>query len=84
MSETIDRGPAAEARPPRWSRTLTIWTLLVFSLAPGAAAAAAREWWHQLPAGVRLSAYILSGILLVAACGLMLTQGDANRGDTET
>jgi hypothetical protein len=67
-------------RPPRWTRTRTIWTLIVLSLAPGAAAAAAREWWHQLPAGLRLSAYIASGILLVAACSLIVGQ-DATSDD---
>jgi hypothetical protein len=50
---------------------------------PGVAAAATREWWHQLPAGVRLSAYIVSGILLVAACSLILGQGDT-KPDEET
>ena len=83
MSETIDRSPVMGRRPPRWTRTRTIWTLIVLSLTPGAAAAAAREWWHQLPAGVRLSAYIISGILLMAACSLILGQGDTKR-DEET
>jgi hypothetical protein len=81
MSETIDRPPVMGRRPPRWTRTIR--TLIVLSLAPGAAAAAAREWWHQLPAGVRLSAYIVSGILLVAACSLILGQGDT-KPDEET
>jgi hypothetical protein len=83
MSETIDRTPVTGPRRPRWTRTWSIWTLIVLSLAPGAAAAAAREWWHQLPAGVRLSAYIISGILLMAACSLILGQGDTKR-DEET
>ena len=83
MSETIDRTPMKGPRPPRWTRTRTIWTLLVLSLAPGAAAAAAREWWHQLPAGVRLSAYIVSAILLVAACSLILGHEDT-KPDEET
>lgn len=84
MSETIDRDAVTDARPPRWSRTRTIWALLALSLAPGVVAGAAREWWHQLPAGARLSAYILSGILLVAACSLMLMQSEAKSGNTET
>jgi hypothetical protein len=83
MSETIDRTPVTGPRPPRWTRTRTIWTLIILSLAPGAAAAAAREWWQQLPAGVRLSGYIVSGILLVAACSLILGQGDS-KPDEET
>lgn len=83
MSETIDRTTVAGPQRPRWTRTWTIWTLIVLSLAPGAAAGVAREWWHQLPAGVRLSAYIVSGILLVAACSLLLGQDDTRR-DEET
>ena len=83
MSEAIDRTPVTRPRPPRWTRTRTIWTLIVLSLAPGIAAAAAREWWEQLPAGVRLSAYIVSGILLVAACSLILGQDDT-KPDEET
>jgi hypothetical protein len=55
----------------------------VVSLGPGVAAATARDWWQQLPAGVRLSAYILSGILLMAACSLIIGQGDT-KTDEET
>jgi hypothetical protein len=83
MSETTDRTPVAGPQRPRWTRTRTIWSLIVLSLAPGAAAGAAREWWQQLPAGVRLSAYIISGILLMAACSLLLGRGDTRR-DEET
>ena len=83
MSETIDRTPVTRPRPPRWTRTRTIWTLIVLSLAPGIAAATAREWWEQLPAGVRLSAYIVSGILLLAACSLILGRDDT-KPDEET
>jgi hypothetical protein len=83
MSETTDRTPVAGPQRPRWTRTRTIWSLIVLSLAPGAAVGAAREWWQQLPAGVRLSAYIISGILLMAACSLLLGQGDTRR-DEET
>ena len=83
MSETVDRTPVTGPRPPRWTRTRTIWTLIVLSLGPGVAAAAARDWWQQLPAGVRLSAYILSGILLMAACSLIVGQGDT-KTDQET
>ncbi len=83
MSETTDRTPVMGRRPPRSTRTRAIWTLIVLSLAPGALAGGAREWWHQLPAGVRLSAYIVSGILLVAACSLILGQGDT-KPDEET
>lgn len=72
---------AATVRSSRWTRTHTIWILIFLGLAPGVAAAAFREGWQQLPAGVRLSAYIVSGILLVAACSLMLTPGDAPGGN---
>jgi hypothetical protein len=45
------------------------------------AAAAFRDGWQQLPAGVRLSAYILSGILIAAAFSLIVAQGDARDGN---
>ena len=83
MSETVVRTPVTGPPPPRWTRARTIWILIAFSLAPGVAAAAAQEWWQQLPAGVRLSAYIVSGMLLVAACSLILGQGDT-KPDEET
>lgn len=86
MSEAIDRSHQETAtgadqsgdavRSARWTRTYTIWLLIALSLSPGVVAAAAREWWQQLPAGVRLSAYILSGIMIVAACSLMFLQED--------
>ena len=84
MSDTIDRTPDAGARPPRWTRTHTVWTLIALSLLPGAAAGVAREWWHQLPAGIRLSAYILSGILLVSACSFLVLPDGAGRDDKGT
>jgi hypothetical protein len=59
------------AEKPSW-RARASWILMALSLAPGLLAAASREWWHGLPAGVRLSAYILSGVLIVAACGLIM------------
>ena len=83
MSETIDQPRESDARLPRRTRTRTIWSLIILSLTPGLAAGAAREWWHQLPAGVTLSAYILSAILLVAACSLMLLPQDAGHDQRE-
>ncbi|HUR93313.1 MAG TPA: hypothetical protein VMY76_01935 [Gemmatimonadales bacterium] len=86
MSQVIDRPPAdagpgadqpeAVTRVSRWTRTHTTWLLIAASLLPGIVAAASREWWAQLPPGVRLSAYILSGILIVAACSLLLLPAD--------
>ena len=75
------RGTEQSGAVPRsarhWTRARTIWLLITLSLSPGVAAAVDRDWWAQLPAGVRLSAYVLSGILIVAACSLMLLQEDA-------
>jgi hypothetical protein len=91
MSETIhstqqEGAPGADpspvvARSTRWTRTHTIWLLISLSLAPGVAAAAFRDGWQQLPAGVRLSAYILSGILIAAAFALILAQGGSRDGN---
>ena len=82
-TQDLDRDPTApEALPPTGgrstgrSRTRTMWILIALSLVPGGAAAMSREWWHGLPPGVRLSAYILSGVLIVAACSLILMGDD--------
>ena len=91
MSESIDRprpDSATQADPSgdgvrgrrRWTRARTIWLLIASSLSPGIAAAADREWWGRVPAGVRLSAYILSGILILVACALILFQEDESSG----
>lgn len=60
------------AAPPVWKRSHLVWFFIALSMVPGVAAAAFREEWAGLPAGVRLSAYILSGILIVVACALIL------------
>jgi hypothetical protein len=65
-----------EAQPPAARRsarrTRAIWVLTALSLVPGLTAAISREWWHGLPPGVRLSCYIVSGVLIVAACSLIM------------
>ena len=63
---------APEARG--WTRAHTITLLIVLSLVPGLVAGAAREWWHTLPATVRIPAYVVSGILIVVSCGLILVR----------
>jgi hypothetical protein len=59
---------------PVWKRSHLIWFLIALSLAPGIAAAAFRSEWSALPPGVRMTAYIVSGILIVAACAVMLRE----------
>jgi hypothetical protein len=77
-SAAVADRPGEEGRPARrWTRARTVWLLIAISLVPGVAAAVARDWWEQLPAGLRLSAYILSGILIVAACSLLVFHEDA-------
>jgi hypothetical protein len=49
--------------------------LLVLTLSPGFIAAAFRDRWEQLPPGVHLFTYLLSAMLLVAACSLIFTSG---------
>jgi hypothetical protein len=65
----------SETTPKRWTRIHTIWLLIVLSLAPGIAAAAFREGWEQLPAGVRGAAILISAMLVVAAVSLIVTGG---------
>ncbi|HKT59140.1 MAG TPA: hypothetical protein VJQ46_03770 [Gemmatimonadales bacterium] len=59
---------------PVWKRSHIVWFLIALSLVPGGVAAAFREEWSTLPAGVRMTAYIVSGILIVVACTLMLRE----------
>jgi hypothetical protein len=77
---TAERPIAAER--PVWNRTHLSWFLIALSLVPGVVAAAFRSEWSGLPAGVRMTAYIVSGILIVAACAVMLQQdsGPASSG----
>jgi hypothetical protein len=56
----------------RWSRTHTIWLLMLLSLAPGGVILLDRELWTELPAGVRAATYLISTALIVAACALIL------------
>ena len=90
MSDTIEQPPAPNAqqadppteavRPTGWRRSHTITLLIALSLSPGLAAAIDRDWWHALPPGVRMSAYVLSGVLIVAACSLILARDEAPPG----
>jgi hypothetical protein len=62
-------------RTTRWTRTHTIWALIVVSLLPGFIIALFRAHWLELPAGVKGAVYLTSAILIVAACSLILTGG---------
>ena len=73
-SNEINETAVAEQRT-RWSRTHTIWLLMVLSLIPGVVVAMFREEWAALPAGVRGAAYIASGILITTACCLIVMGG---------
>jgi hypothetical protein len=85
MQETLQRAGAEHAgsevtggapRKSRWTRTHTIWLLMSLSLLPGALIALDRELWTQMPAGIRAAAYLVSAVLIAAACGLILWGGD--------
>ena len=90
MSDTIEQPPAANTegadhpsdtgRRTGWRRSHTITLLAVLSLTPGLIAAVDRAWWHDLPPGVRMSAYIVSAILIAAACSLILARDDSPPG----
>lgn len=90
MTETLERaeakqpgsnGPLDEPRRSRWTRTHTIWLLIVLSLVPGVVIALDREQWGALPAGIRAATHLTSAILIAAACSLILT-GGAQRDDS--
>jgi hypothetical protein len=61
-------GAPAPLRP----RTRLVWLFTTLSLLPGLAAATARELWSGLPDAVRWTSYGLSGLLIVAAVGLIV------------
>ena len=84
MTETLERSESQTAgsnqtavaeQRSRWSQTHTIWLLMVLSLIPGVVVAMFREEWATLPAGVRGAAYLASGILITAACSLIVVGG---------
>jgi hypothetical protein len=80
MSNTIQPAP----RSTRWTRTHTIWALIFLSLIPGVVVAAFRDQWLGLPAGVRAAIYLMSAILIVAACSLILTGGNKHAADSKS
>lgn len=67
--------------PKRWTRTYTIWLLIVLSLTPAIAAAIFREGWEQLPAGVRGAAILVSASLIVAVFSLIVTGSERRKTD---
>lgn len=73
-------------RHARWTRTHTIWALIVLSLIPGVVVALFQQHWLELPAGVRGAIYLTSAILIVAACSLILMGGEkpAEKSETES
>jgi hypothetical protein len=66
------QAPVAER--PVWKRSHIIWFLVALSLVPGVVAAAFPEEWGALAPGVRMTAYVVSGILIAASCALMLRE----------
>jgi uncharacterized membrane protein YhiD involved in acid resistance len=55
-----------------WTRTHTIWLLILLSLVPGAVIALDREMWTELSAGVRAATYLVSATLIAVACWLII------------
>ena len=85
MPDTLPRAESETAgstdrpifeRPRRWSRTHTIWLLMILSLLPGVIIALDREAWTTLPAGVRAAVYVTCALLIAAACGLIIRGGE--------
>jgi hypothetical protein len=71
----------SDPTPKRWTRTHTIWLLIVLSLTPGFTAVAFREGWHLLPAGVRGAAILVSAILIATVFSLIVTGGKDRKPD---
>jgi phosphatidylserine synthase len=68
----------------RWTRTHTVWILIFLTFTPGLVVASFRGWWEQLPAWTRGAAYTFSGILIVAACILIMTGNDKQDADRKS
>jgi hypothetical protein len=68
--------PGNEVRRARWTRTHTIWTLIVLSLLPAGVIAMYRGHWLELPAGVKGAVYLISAMLIVGVVGLIISGGD--------
>jgi hypothetical protein len=49
---------------------------MLLSLVPGIGVALFRDHWEQAPPAIRIATYVMSGILIVAACGLIVAAGD--------
>jgi hypothetical protein len=75
MTETLEQDPVTTEPRREWGRTHTIWLLIALSLLPGVIVALFREEWAALPGQLRAVAYFLSGILIIAACGLIVMGG---------
>jgi uncharacterized membrane protein YhiD involved in acid resistance len=65
----------------QWTRSYTIWLLMLLSLLPGGVIALEREIWTALPAGVRAAVYLTSAALIAAACALII-QGTGRDHDS--
>jgi hypothetical protein len=74
--------PDAEIRAGRWTRTHTIWTLIVLSLVPGVVIALFRDHWLETPAGVKAAVYLISVLLIIAVVGLIMSRGETRPGDS--
>jgi undecaprenyl pyrophosphate phosphatase UppP len=75
---------AVHVRRTRWTRTHTIWALILLSLMPGVVIALFRDQWLELPAGMKGAVYLVSTILIVAACSLIITRRDTERQKPES
>jgi hypothetical protein len=65
-----------EVRRARWTRTHTIWALIVLSLLPASVIAMYRGHWLELPAGVKGAVYLISAMLIVGVVALIMSGGD--------
>ena len=72
-SATLRPGASAPVR----SRSRATWFLALASLVPGGIAVIAPEFWHGLPHTLRVTAYVLCGVMMAAVVALILTHKEA-------
>ncbi len=73
MSEQHLEAPSVRSS----GRSRAIWLLATASLLPGVVAVLAREFFHSLPYGFRVTVYVLSSLMMTAVVVLLLTHKES-------
>lgn len=76
-TDVRSRTPSSARQKRRWTRTHVIWFLIGLSLTPALFISQFREFWaEEVPGAARIVTYVVSGLLIVAACVLIVKAPD--------